>query len=256
MKHWLMFWGLGTIWGSSFLLIKIGVEELGPLPLVSVRIGLAALVMGVYLWLSKRKSPRTRREIIALLYVGVMNTALPFTLITWGEQDIDSGLATVLNSTVPLFTLVFAHFALSDERISFQKIIGLGVGFVGIVLLASRDAESSSPNPRSGQVAVLAAYCHSPVSPPCGSVCNGGCLADHRWSSDRYHHAADGAPLAGHSRSQHGCYCGSADAGDGQHSYRVFSVLPVVRCLGRDPDHACDLCHAANRRDAGRDFSG
>jgi drug/metabolite transporter (DMT)-like permease len=157
MKYWLMFWGLGVIWGSSFFLIKIGVEELGPLPLVSVRIGLAALLMGAFLWLSKRKLPRTRREIIALLYVGVMNTAVPFTLITWGEQDIDSGLATVLNSTVPLFTLVFAHFALSDERISIQKIIGLGVGFVGIVLLASRNAESSSPNPLSGQVAVLAA---------------------------------------------------------------------------------------------------
>jgi drug/metabolite transporter (DMT)-like permease len=157
MKHWLMFWTLGVIWGSSFLLIKVGVEELGPLPLVSVRIGLAALLMGAYLWWSERKMPRTRREMLALLYVGVMNTALPFTLITWGEQDIDSGLATVLNSTVPLFTLVFAHFTLADERISFQKIIGLIVGFVGIVLLSSRNAESSSPNSFAGQVAVLAA---------------------------------------------------------------------------------------------------
>ncbi len=157
MKHWLMFWSLGVIWGSSFLLIKIAVEELGPLPLVSVRIGLAALIMGVYLGLSGRTFPRTRREILALLYVGVMNTALPFTLITWGEQDIDSGLATVLNSTVPLFTLVLAHFALADERISLQKIVGLGVGFIGIVLLTSRNAESSSPNSFSGQVAVLAA---------------------------------------------------------------------------------------------------
>ncbi|MBN1565602.1 MAG: EamA family transporter [Anaerolineae bacterium] len=157
MKHWLMFWSLGVIWGSSFLLIKVAVEELGPLPLVSIRIGLAALLMGAYLWWSGRKLPRTRREVIALLYVGVMNTAVPFTLITWGEQDIDSGLATVLNSTVPLFTLVFAHFALADERISLQKIIGLGVGFVGIVLLAGRDAESSSPNSFSGQVAVLVA---------------------------------------------------------------------------------------------------
>ena len=157
MKYWLMFWSLGAIWGSSFLLIKIAVEELGPLPLVSVRIGLAALIMGAYLWWSGRKFPRTRREILALVYIGVMNTAVPFTLITWGEQDIDSGLATVLNSTMPLFVLVLAHFMLADERMTVQKIIGLVVGFVGIVLLASRDTESSNPNPLAGQVAILGA---------------------------------------------------------------------------------------------------
>jgi drug/metabolite transporter (DMT)-like permease len=157
MRNWLMFWGLGLIWGSSFLLIKVGVEDLGPLPLVSVRIGLAAVLMAAFLRLTGRHRPHTRREMAGLLYVGVMNTAVPFTLITWGEQDIDSGLATVLNATVPLFTLVFAHFALSDERITPQKVIGLLAGFVGVAILASRDAESSSPNALSGQVAVLVA---------------------------------------------------------------------------------------------------
>lgn len=157
MKNWAMFWGLGLIWGASFLLIKVAVEDLGPLPLVSVRIGLAALVMLAFLRLTGRAWPTRRREIIALLYVGVMNTAVPFTLITWGEQDIDSGLATVLNATVPLFTLVFAHFALADERISPQKIAGLLAGFAGVVILASRSAESSSPNTISGQIAVLLA---------------------------------------------------------------------------------------------------
>jgi drug/metabolite transporter (DMT)-like permease len=164
MKNWAMFWGLGLIWGSSFLLIKVGVEELGPLPLVSVRIGLAALLMALFLGVTRRRWPQTRRERLALLYVGVMNTAVPFTLITWGEQDIDSGLATVLNATVPLFTLVFAHFALADERISPQKVIGLLMGFVGVTILASRSAESSSPNSLSGQVAVLAASASSATS--------------------------------------------------------------------------------------------
>lgn len=157
MKNWLMFWGLGLIWGSSFLLIKIGVEDLGPLPLVSVRIGLAAVLMAAFLWLTGCERPRTRREMAALLYVGVMNTAVPFTLITWGEQNIDSGLATVLDATVPLFTLVFAHFALADEQITPQKMAGFLTSFIGVVLLASRDAESSSPNSLSGQAAVLVA---------------------------------------------------------------------------------------------------
>ena len=157
MKHWAMFWTLGVIWGSSFVLIKVAVEDLGPLPMVSVRIGLAALIMLAFLTLTRRKWPRERREIAALLYVGVMNTAVPFTLITWGEQEIDSGLATVLNATVPLFTLVIAHLALADERITPQKVIGLASGFTGVALLASRDAESSSPNSLAGQLAVLAA---------------------------------------------------------------------------------------------------
>jgi drug/metabolite transporter (DMT)-like permease len=157
MKNWAMFWGLGLIWGSSFLLIKVGVEELGPLPLVSVRIGLAAVLMALFLAVTRRRWPQTRRERLALLYVGVMNTAVPFTLITWGEQDIDSGLATVLNATVPLFTLVIAHFALADERISPQKVIGLLTGFVGVAILASRSTASSSPNTLSGQLAVLVA---------------------------------------------------------------------------------------------------
>lgn len=157
MKTWIVFWALGLIWGSSFLLIKVGVEDFGPLPLVSVRIGLAALFMAGFLRLTRRQFPRQRTELLALLYIGIMNTAVPFTLITWGEQNIDSGLATVLNATVPLFTLVFAHFALADERITSHKIAGLVVGFAGVAILASRDAESSSPNSLLGQAAMLAA---------------------------------------------------------------------------------------------------
>lgn len=157
MRNWVQFGALGLIWGSSFLLIKVAVDDFGPLPLVSVRIGLAALVMALFIRLTGRTLPHTRRELAALVFVGVMNTAVPFTLITWGEQDVDSGLATVLNGTTPLFTLVFAHLALTDERITPQKVLGLGVGFVGVVLLASRDVDSSSPNPLSGQLAVLVA---------------------------------------------------------------------------------------------------
>jgi len=157
MKNWAIFGLLGVVWGSSFLLIKVAVDDLGPLPLVSVRIGLAAIFMLGFLALTGRRLPVTRRERLALLFVGVMNTAVPFTLITWGEQAIDSGLATVLNATVPLWTLIFAHLALADERFSPQKLAGLLVGFAGVALLASRDADSSSPNAFSGQAAVLVA---------------------------------------------------------------------------------------------------
>ncbi|MBI5960931.1 MAG: EamA family transporter [Chloroflexi bacterium] len=157
MKNWLMFWTLGGIWGASFLLIKVGVEGLGPLPLVSTRIGVAAVIMFFFLLLTKRRWPADRREQAALVFVGLFNTAIPWTLITWGEQEVDSGLATVLNATVPLFTLALAHVALPDEKITPQKAAGLVVGFIGVALLASRSTDSSSPNSISGQLAVLAA---------------------------------------------------------------------------------------------------
>lgn len=162
MKNWTMFGLLGLIWGSSFLLIKVAVDDLTPLPLVTVRIGLAALFMAAFLVLTHRRWPQARRERAALIFVGVMNTAVPFTLITWGEKDIDSGLATVLNATQPLFTLIIAHLMLADERITPQKLAGLLAGFAGVIVLASRDAESSSPNPISGQLAVIGgAVCYA-----------------------------------------------------------------------------------------------
>ncbi len=157
MKNWLMFWILGTIWGSSFLLIKVGVEDLGPLPLVWGRVSIAAVFMVVFMRLTGRGWPPGRRERLALVAVGLLNTAIPWTLITWSEQRIDSGLATVLNATVPLFTLLLAHFTLADERITPQKAAGLILGFGGVALLASRDLDGSSSNPVIGQITMLIA---------------------------------------------------------------------------------------------------
>ena len=156
MIQWVKFWLLAVIWGSSFLLIKVGVEDLGALPLVSIRIGGAALLYLIYLKVTHRAFPKERRERYAMFFVGIFNTAVPFFLISWGETRIDSGLATVLNATTPLFGLIFAHFTLADEHLSPSKIVGLLVGFLGVIVIASatiRDGEGSF----LGQLAVLAA---------------------------------------------------------------------------------------------------
>src|SRR5258706_782405 len=101
---------LALIWVSSFLWIKIAVQEVGPFMLVSFRLlfGLIGL-LAVGLWL-KQPFPRDRRTLLAFLFMGIFNTALPFTLISWGEKHIDSGLASILNGTVPLFTIPLGHF--------------------------------------------------------------------------------------------------------------------------------------------------
>lgn len=154
MKQWAQFWALALIWGSSFLLIKVAVDEVGAFPLVSVRLGVAAIIFMAYMIATGRKFPSERKDQLALLFVGIFNTAVPFFLISWGETEIDSGLATVLNSTVPLSTLIIAHFVLADEKLNRAKVTGLVVGFLGVFVLASRSIGESSGS-LLGQGAVL-----------------------------------------------------------------------------------------------------
>src|SRR3989304_6711596 len=138
-REWVVFFALGLIWGSSFLWIKIAVQEVDPFTLVSWRLLFGTLGMvAVIVW--KRPSFPPQRSIwLALAVLGIINTALPFVLISWGEKSIDSAVASVLNSTVPLFTLVIAHLFLHDEPITARKSVGLLIGFAGVLVLMARD---------------------------------------------------------------------------------------------------------------------
>lgn len=163
LKEWGAFTLLGLIWGSSFLWIKIAVQQTGPFTLVAFRllfglIGLLAVVL-----IQKQTFPRDRGTLLAFLFMGAFNTAIPFTLISWGETRIDSGLASILNGTVPLFTIVIAHFWLHDEKITVPRIVGLIVGFVGVVVLVSRDFSAGGVHGSIlGQLAVIvASICYS-----------------------------------------------------------------------------------------------
>ncbi|MEP7286737.1 MAG: DMT family transporter [Chloroflexota bacterium] len=163
MKNWIMFGLLGLIWGSSFLLIKIGLTGLDAFSLVSGRLVFAAIAFTIFAFITHRRLPTDRDTLIKLAIVGLTNTAIPFVLITWGESSIDSGLAGVLDATAPLFSLLIAHLALADEKITLGKILGLIAGFAGVIVLAMRTADPLHPNPIIGQLAVIVA-----------SVCYGG----------------------------------------------------------------------------------
>jgi len=157
-REWVVFFALGLIWGSSFLWIKIAVQEVDPFTLVSWRLLFGTLGMvAVIVW--KRPSFPPQRSIwLALAVLGIINTALPFVLISWGEKSIDSAVAAVLNSTVPLFTLVIAHLFLHDEPITARKAVGLLIGFAGVLVLMARDLEIGSLRAGVlGQAAVLLA---------------------------------------------------------------------------------------------------
>lgn len=143
-QAWLSFWAVALIWGSSFLFIRIGVEQLTPFQLVFIRTGIAAVGLNIVAYLRGKRLPTDRKGIRDLLVLGVVNTVFPFALITWGETHIESGLAAVLQGTAALFTLVVAHFVFVDERITMRKLAGLAIGFLGVVVLASRSTQEDT----------------------------------------------------------------------------------------------------------------
>lgn len=156
---------LGLTWGGSFLLIKLAVATIPPLTVVAGRIVIGAAVLGLLAWWRGAKLPRDRASWSKLFVMGTLGTMLPFALITWGETRIDSGLASVLQGTAALFTLVVAHFTFADERITLRKVVGLLIGFLGVVVLASRGMGSTAAGPAAdllGQMAiVVASFCYA-----------------------------------------------------------------------------------------------
>jgi drug/metabolite transporter (DMT)-like permease len=158
VRSWGAFLLLGSIWGSSFLWIKIALEELEPFTLVGYRLLFGAVGMALVLIARRPALPKERRTWLLLALMGLTNTALPFVLISWGETVIDSAVASILNSTTPLFTLIIAHYFLSDERMNLARALGLLLGFAGILLLFSRDVGLEGfRSGLLGQAAVLAA---------------------------------------------------------------------------------------------------
>lgn len=138
MRKWAAFWFLGLIWGSSFLFIRIGVEQLSPFQLVFIRTGIAAVGLNLVLLAQGKYLPFDRKSLTPLIIIAIGNTTIPFALITWGEKSITSGLAAMLQSAASLFTLIIAHFVFIDERMTPQKVVGLLIGFIGVMILSGQ----------------------------------------------------------------------------------------------------------------------
>ena len=157
---WVMFWFVGLIWGSSFLLIRIGVEVVNPVHLVFIRLSIAAVGLCIVVTLQRRPLPRRWRTWGLLALIGIGNNAVPFLLISYAEQSIDSGLASVLQAMAALFGLAFAAMAFADERINMQKVVGILLGFVGVIALAARNWQDGGVNV-DGVVGLVAMVCAS-----------------------------------------------------------------------------------------------
>ena len=136
-KTWLWIILLALLWAPAFLFMKVAVQEIPPFTLVAGRVLLAAVVLTVVMWLQKRRFPRFGAVWGRFAVLALFLNVLPYILISWGEQYVDSGLAAILIGTDPLFTMVIAHFFIVDDRLTPTKILGVVVGFGGLGLLAA-----------------------------------------------------------------------------------------------------------------------
>ena len=137
---WVMLITLATVWGGSFLFNAILVAELPVITIVAIRVTVAALALWGFVRVTGRKIPTTPQVWGALLILGVLNNAIPFSLIVQGQTQITSGLASILNATTPFFTILVAGFFLTDERFSVLRVLGVVVGFSGVILMVGPEA--------------------------------------------------------------------------------------------------------------------
>lgn len=152
---WAMLLLLSLLWGGSFIFVELALRDLQPLTIVAMRVGIGALLLLAIVRLKKLVFPLDLKSILQFALMGTLNNAIPFSLIVWGQQSIDAGRASILNATVPLFTVVLAHWFLADEKLNAAKITGVIVGFAGVVVLVGPGAETA--NSSIGQLAILGA---------------------------------------------------------------------------------------------------
>jgi len=146
---------LSAIWGASFLFIKIGVSEIGPITFSALRVLIGSLVLLAIVFTRRRRERMDRSAWRRMVFVGVLGTALPFSLIGWGTQFISSGLSAILNATTPLFSFVLAT-ALGSEDLRAVRAAGVVVGIGGIVALMWPQLQGGWHASLLGELAVVA----------------------------------------------------------------------------------------------------
>ena len=135
VAEWAMLLTLSVLWGGSFFFTSVALVELPPFSIVFLRVGVAALILNVLIRVFGSGMPRDRQIWRAFFGMGLLNNAIPFCLIVWGQTQIASGLAAILNATTPFFTVLLAHYLTSDEKLAVNRVLGVLVGLVGVVVI-------------------------------------------------------------------------------------------------------------------------
>ena len=144
-RYALMLATVALLWGASFLFIKVAVRELDPATLIMGRLGLGALALAAiapFMVGGRRTLLEIRRNAPSLLVVALVNVALPFWLLSWGETRIDSGLASIIQASVPIFNALIAFGFFHEQRVKGRNLVGVAVGFVGVALLVGAQPQA------------------------------------------------------------------------------------------------------------------
>lgn len=154
---WAILLILSVLWGGSFFFSKVALSELPPFTVVLARVAIAAVALFIYLRATRQAIPTAAIIWAAFFGMGLLNNLIPFSLLFWGQTQIASGLASILNATTPIFSIIVAHVLTTDERITSNKVAGIVLGFMGVALLMAGNALSSQELPFLALLACLAA---------------------------------------------------------------------------------------------------
>ncbi len=153
---WVLLLILGVMWGTSYAFIKLGVETLPTFTLIASRLLIGFTLLATVVAVARERLPRNPRTYLHLLVMAAINIVIPFTLITWAEQSVASAIAAILNGAVPLLVIVLAALVFPDEPITLGRLIGVVVGYVGVVVLVAPGlAGALSGSEVTGEVALL-----------------------------------------------------------------------------------------------------
>ncbi|MDR5684244.1 MAG: DMT family transporter [Armatimonadota bacterium] len=155
-RDWVVLVALGLIWGTSYLFIKIAVREFAPATLVALRLGLAAVVLLPVVYLRGGRLPSDPHTWGRLVLLGTINAAVPITLISWAELHITSAAASILNATTPLWSVILTQLV-GEEPLTWPRVIGVTLGFVGVVVLLGGDLGAVARADLVGSLAVVIA---------------------------------------------------------------------------------------------------
>lgn len=158
-EQWAWLALLSLLWGCAFLFTKVALRDIPVFSVALGRTGIAAVLLLALVALGANSLWRARHRWREFLVLGALRGAIPITLMVWAQTRIDAGVAAILNSTSPLFTMVAAHVLTRDDRFTLGKLLGCGVGMVGVGIMVGGQALHSMNEQVLGQLAILAACC-------------------------------------------------------------------------------------------------
>jgi drug/metabolite transporter (DMT)-like permease len=157
-REWALLVFLSVLWGGAFFFAAIAVKQVEPFTLAFLRMGLAALALAVIAAVLDLKMPKSPEVWLGFLILGVIGTAAPFSLIYWGQTEINGGLASILNAATPLWTIVVAHFFTRDEKFTLRRFLGVLTGFAGVAIIMAPSVQVSwSDSPLLAEASILVA---------------------------------------------------------------------------------------------------